>query len=79
MTNIRPVNFRPNFNDQYMIDLLLENLPVKNITELVREAILNLAIAEFGEEDVQEYLRRKNAHRIDAEIMREIIRKDRGQ
>lgn len=74
---IKPINFRPNEDDQDIIDLIMENLPIKNNSDLFRQAIFNLAISKFGEEELQDYLRRKRLHRIDAEIMREIIRNSR--
>lgn len=73
----KPINFRPSVDDQDVIELIMDNFPIKNNSDLLRQAIFNFAISKFGEDELQDYLKRKRLHRLDAEVMKEIIKNSR--
>ena len=74
----KPINFRPSEDDQDIIDLLMEHFDYKGKSDLVRNALFYLALDRFGDVEFHDFLKRKKAHRIDKEIMNDIIRKSRG-
>lgn len=54
--SIKPINFRPKPTDQALIDTLMTSTDYDNQSDLIRQAIFQLAQSKFGKEGVNKIL-----------------------